>query len=192
MSVKQDTRAQILTRAERLFQERGFNGFSYHDIAQSLNIKNAAIHYYFPSKTDLGVALIARYREILRVSTQDFMLHGNDPLRQLEGYLAFINNRCSNSDMTCPIGMLASDFNTLPAAMQEGAAELAHETLQWMSSVFERGREQGVFEFEGHAADMATTVLSTLQGAEQLGSLHVGNALGIAVAQIKLRLNISQ
>ena len=56
-----DTATRILDVAERLAQERGFNGFSYADIAVKLGITKAALHYHFASKADLGEALIGRY-----------------------------------------------------------------------------------------------------------------------------------
>ena len=54
-----DTATQILDVAERLAQVRGFNGFSYADVAGELKITKAALHYHFAGKAELGVALIA-------------------------------------------------------------------------------------------------------------------------------------
>src|SRR5690242_20794798 len=55
------TAARVLDTAERLVQVRGFNGFSYADIAAELQITKASLHYHFATKADLGEALIARY-----------------------------------------------------------------------------------------------------------------------------------
>src|SRR5271167_1967040 len=55
------TRTRILDVAERLVQVRGFNGFSYADIAAELAITKASLHHHFPSKAGLGEALIVRY-----------------------------------------------------------------------------------------------------------------------------------
>jgi len=55
------TAAKILDSAERLVQTRGFNAFSYADIATELRLRKASIHYHFPSKADLGRRLLARY-----------------------------------------------------------------------------------------------------------------------------------
>src|SRR5476651_1847209 len=58
------TRAEeILDVAQRLVQTRGFNAFSYADIAAELGISKPALHYHYPSKEALGDALIARYSE---------------------------------------------------------------------------------------------------------------------------------
>ncbi len=55
------TASRILDAAERLVQDRGFNGFSYADVAAELQITKPALHYHFASKAALGEALIARY-----------------------------------------------------------------------------------------------------------------------------------
>ena len=57
------TAERILDIAERLVQTRGFTNFSYADIAAELGITKASLHYHFPSKAELGQAVIARYGE---------------------------------------------------------------------------------------------------------------------------------
>ena len=52
------TAGRILDVAERLVQLRGFNGFSYADVAAELGITKASLHYHFPGKAELGEALI--------------------------------------------------------------------------------------------------------------------------------------
>ena len=61
-----DTANLILDVAEQLVQVRGFNAFSYADVAGELELTNAALHYHFPSKSELGEALIARYCDPIR------------------------------------------------------------------------------------------------------------------------------
>ena len=84
-----DTREQIMDRAAQLLMSRGFNGFSYRDISSHLGVKNAAIHYHFPAKTDLAMALVEEYRKLLRTGTAEFMAYGGSALQQLEGFFAF-------------------------------------------------------------------------------------------------------
>ena len=58
-----DTAQRILDIAEQLVQVRGFNAFSYADIAAELGITKASLHYHFSGKAELGQALIARYAQ---------------------------------------------------------------------------------------------------------------------------------
>src|SRR6476620_11178424 len=55
------TAAKALDIAQQLAQTRGFNGFSYADIAAELGITKASLHYHFASKAELGRALLERY-----------------------------------------------------------------------------------------------------------------------------------
>src|SRR6267142_5023076 len=79
-----DTSEEILNAAEELLQRRGYNGFSYHHIAIQLGVRNAAVHYHFRSKEDLGVALVKRYQKRFgewRAAQQPL-----DPWAQLRAY----------------------------------------------------------------------------------------------------------
>ena len=46
------TADRILDIAERLVQTRGFNRFSYADIAAELGITTASVHYHFPARAN--------------------------------------------------------------------------------------------------------------------------------------------
>src|SRR5262245_48000912 len=80
------TAAQILDVAERLVQERGFNGFSYADIASELGVTKAALHYHFASKADLGDALIERYAERFFAALASVEGDDTDAVEKLRAY----------------------------------------------------------------------------------------------------------
>ena len=65
-SMSTNTKRVILDLAESLLQEKGFNGFSYAHIATELGVKNAAIHYHFPTKEALMEALAEPYIDSAR------------------------------------------------------------------------------------------------------------------------------
>ncbi|MCG8611460.1 MAG: TetR/AcrR family transcriptional regulator, partial [Pseudomonadales bacterium] len=45
---------QIVELGLSLLQTRGFESFSYQDLARELGITKASIHHHFPKKADLG------------------------------------------------------------------------------------------------------------------------------------------
>jgi len=47
------TRKRILDIAEKLILTRGYNGFSYQDISETIGIRKASIHYHYPLKENL-------------------------------------------------------------------------------------------------------------------------------------------
>ena len=185
-----DTKTLILNHAGRLLRTKGFNGFSYKDISGPLGIRNAAVHYHFATKADLGVALIQRYRSILRQSAERFA-RDRDARAQLEGYLCFMLKEHSDCDEICPLGIIAADYFTVPDAMRDQAQKLVKEMLAWMTEVLEVGREQGVFSFEGSAEDKALCVKATTQGAGQLARLSGEAWLERAMGQIRRDLGMA-
>ena len=52
------TKKTIVHLGDELIRRNGYNAFSYADIAKSLQVKNAPIHYHFPSKSDLATAIV--------------------------------------------------------------------------------------------------------------------------------------
>ena len=109
-----DTRDQIMDRAAQLLMSRGFNGFSYRDISSHLGVKNAAVHYHFPAKTDLAMALLGEYRQLLRDNTSEFMAYGGPARPQIEGFFTFTYRQCDAGRCICPFGAFSIDYGELP------------------------------------------------------------------------------
>src|SRR5271166_6069351 len=76
----------ILDVAEQLAQTRGYNGFSYADIAAELSVTKASLHYHFASKAELGRALIERYHDLFAGSLAAIDREAKGPRAKLERY----------------------------------------------------------------------------------------------------------
>jgi TetR/AcrR family transcriptional regulator, transcriptional repressor for nem operon len=185
-----DTKNKIMDLAENLLLSRGYNGFSYKNISLALGIKNAAIHYHYPAKKDLGVAVIRRARHQLKTWIQ-FMSEQKTPfgdvLDQLFGrYIQFMNS----GNKICLGGALETDFHTLPLEVQQETRAYVSEVIQWMKTMFSEGREQGAFSFPGNPEDKALQVLSSLQGAVQKVRTTDESSLYSVMNQIKIELGV--
>src|SRR5579872_2772954 len=101
------TATRILDRAERLAQTRGFNGFSYADIAADLRVTKASLHYHFPTKAELGVALIERYAAAFAGALADLDLRSDNARHKLEEYVRIYRDVLVDGRM-CLCGMLAA------------------------------------------------------------------------------------
>jgi TetR/AcrR family transcriptional repressor of nem operon len=63
---------------------------------------------------------------------------------------------------------LETEFNSLPASLQEQTEALTRELLTWLQATLQEGRETGAFQFGGNPANKAALILSSLQGALQM------------------------
>jgi TetR/AcrR family transcriptional repressor of nem operon len=162
-----DTAQRILDVAERLVQTRGFNGFSYADIAVALRVTKASLHYHFPSKADLGKRLIERYETTFLAALRAIETGGAAPREQLKRY-ARIYADVLRDDRMCLCGMLASDYATLPKAMKEEVRHFFDTNEQWLAAVLEQGRKAGSLGFKGPAVELARVIVGSLEGAMML------------------------
>jgi len=165
-----DTRENIIDLAEELIRTKGYNAFSYGDIAGALSIRNAAIHYYFPSKADLGINVIDREIAKITSSREEWeALPGNMQLRKVVEQFYSSYRR----GWICLNGSLTPDFLTLPAPMQQKVKQMCEIILAWMTEVLEKGRKDGTLAFEGEAKSRALLVISSL-----LSSLLLARVMG--------------
>jgi TetR/AcrR family transcriptional repressor of nem operon len=190
MVAAKGTRSRILDLAEILLLDKGFNGFSYKHIAEQLGVKNAAIHYHFPAKSDLGTALVERYRRRFRAWTDQQQMQSLSPGEKLKGYFGIALSYLRHGGKVCPLGMLETEFNILPVAVRDEAQALDREMREWLSGVLEEGRASGEFVFFGGAEDKALVITATLQGVLQIARAAGAEVVFAAVRQLKKDLRI--
>ena len=191
MQTATDTKTAILERAMALLQSKGYDGFSYKDISGPMGVKNAAIHYHYPSKTDLGLAMIERYQGILREKTATFMAYGGSAREQLEGFIYFTRYECERDRTICPLGALSVNIDALDEKVVKALQRFMKDSHKWLTRVLEVGREQGEVTFEGNAEQRAWTLLSVFQGARQLVRLHGLETLEAIIEQERAQLGIT-
>lgn len=186
---KNDTRKRILDLAEELLLTRGFNGFSYQHISSALGVRNAAIHYHFPKKSDLGVALIQRYRRRF----QRFIEQQRewDAARRLEAYFGLSDEYYLQHKQICPSGILSTEFQTLPDDMREEASAFIDEMRQWAVAIVRLGRDTERMAYAGTPEAVGMMLFSALQGGLQLARID-DNALPLLKSQVRTTLGMPE
>jgi TetR/AcrR family transcriptional repressor of nem operon len=159
-----NTRDRILDEAERLAQMRGFNGFSYADIAAELELTKAALHYHFASKGELGRALVARYSERFARALACIDASVSAAPAKLRAYAGLYGDVLREGRM-CLCGMLAAEHETLSAPIRAAVVSFLDDNEAWLRGVLEAGREQGSLRLDGSATDAARGIVSGLEGA---------------------------
>jgi TetR/AcrR family transcriptional repressor of nem operon len=154
----------ILDVAEQLAQTRGYNGFSYADIAAQLGVTKASLHYHFPSKAELGRTLIERYRGLFGTALEAIDEHTQEPREKLRQYVGLYESVLSNERM-CLCGMLAAEHSTLPPPMQEELKLFFDANERWLTTVLDKGHRAGVLRFMEPAQERARVLIGTLEGA---------------------------
>jgi TetR/AcrR family transcriptional repressor of nem operon len=158
------TATRILDAAEKLVQVRGFNAFSYADVAATVGISKAALHYHYPGKAELGEVLITRYSARFGQALAALDATAGTAPAKLDGYVGLFA-AVLRAEKMCLCGMLAAEYQTLPAPMQACVLSFFAANEAWLTRVLEQGSAEGSLGLTGPAANMALMILSGLEGA---------------------------
>lgn len=161
-----DTVQQIVDEACRLIMTRGYNGFSYADIADTVGIRKASIHHHFAGKSDLARAVVEESRAIIHAQTE--ALAAADPeadsaLRAYTGYW----ERCiaDNSAPFCVAAMLAAELPSLPEDLAMAVRGHFAELREWLTRLLALGVRQGSVSLARSPAEEADAFMSAVYGA---------------------------
>lgn len=158
-------KVRILEAAERLCQTRGFNGFSYRDLATIVGIRSASVHYHFPTKADLGKALIVAYRHKIESVIGDIERKESTASGRLKRFVGMLRELLRDDNRLCLCGILAAESGTLSEDMKAELRRFFDGCEEWLSKELGAGRARGEFAFEGSPVVAARTMMSALEGA---------------------------
>ncbi len=167
----QSTKDLILDSAQEFAQTRGFNGFSYADIATDVGIRKASIHHHFSTKEDLEAALMDRYHEGFMVALKSISAASTSPTSCLKKYGDLYADSLRRR-VVCLGGMMASDLGALPERLAPMLRNFFKEQTEWLTQVMEQGKASGEFAYIESPGNRASMFLAAMQGG-----LLIGNAM---------------
>lgn len=144
--MKTNTYSQILDEAIRLLKEKGTQGFSYQDLSEAVGIKKASIHYHFPHKEDLLLAIISTQH----LNLDSYLRLGSslNPKEKVK-YLSLLYRKIleENTNYICPCGMLAAEWSTLTEKVKEALQRFFDLQKNWLGG--EANSEATVSRLQG-------------------------------------------
>ena len=159
-------RQSILNAAETLILTRGYNGFSYKDIADIVGIRKASIHHHFPTKEDLAAAFVDGY--FRRFEQWREQVGRLTVTQKLDAFLEMFKRVSNNAERICPMGMLAAEYPTLPKSVQDSLRRLLGAMDQWLVQVMAQGQTEGYLRPEPHASVMAKVLINAMSGSMKI------------------------
>lgn len=158
------TRDNLLDAAEVLVRGRGYAAFSYADLSDAVGIRKPTIHHHFPTKEDLGVALVAAYTERFDAGLAAIMASVPTGRGRLAAY-ADLYLAGLRDDRACLCAMLASDDASVPERVRTGVAAFMDRNLRWLAQVIDDAGVRGEFAAALDPRTEAQTFYAALVGA---------------------------
>ena len=127
-----DSVSQILDIAERRMRLVGYNSVSFRDIAGEMGIKSASLHYHFPKKEDLGVALVRRYSEKFSVKLRSKIGQGSSPRDEILSLIEVFREELEEEKLVCLCAMLGAEAPGLPETVSYQVKAFFDQSINWL------------------------------------------------------------
>lgn len=132
-------RRQLVEAATRVFAERGYHDTSVAAICERAGVAKGAVYWYFDSKEQLFLEVLAGAQEALRRSQEDAVAGEPDPVRRLErgirGALLWLER---NRDVVAVFQVATTDARFVDA-MRAGEARIADDLADHLKEAIVAG-----------------------------------------------------
>jgi TetR/AcrR family transcriptional repressor of nem operon len=158
------TRDALIQTAENLMRTRGYTAFSYADLSETVGIRKASIHHHFPTKEDLGTAIVEEYIDRVRTEFGRIEAQHDHVIGRLEAFLHIF--RSSADGGLLPLcGALAAEMSALPLSLQQLTQRFFDMQLGWLTRTLEHGIKRKEIPEGSGAKHKAFLLLSILEGS---------------------------
>lgn len=157
MSEKREQLENIATDA---VQRGGLHNLSFRTLADRVGVKSSSVHYYFPEKSHLAAALIARYSADFATALQAINADKKGVIKKLDAFVKIFEDAVSNEKF-CLCGMMAAEVESLDEANRAALGTYFQHTEDWLTDVISEDQPKG--DLKPRA--IARTLLSGMEGA---------------------------
>lgn len=161
-----DTRTALLDSAERAARQRGYDAFSYADLAKEVGIRKASIHYHFPMKADLAFGLIERYAQRFSETLSNIAASPDPAAAKLKAYRELYRDALADGNQLCLCVSLSAGRDSLSEQVLGELNRFHEDSIAWLERIFEDGHEDGSIANVGNPALEAAATLALMEGAQ--------------------------
>ena len=163
-----DTRERLLDYAETICRQRGYDGFSYADLAKEVGIRKASIHHHFPTKANLAKSILTRYTDRLYQKMMMIAEGSGHAAKKLEHYIKIYRDALNGGDSLCLCIALTGDKKSLSPDVQDGLWHFHAMSLKWLKARFAEGMDDKSITHVNSTNEEANACLALVEGAQIL------------------------
>ena len=161
-----DTKSALLDSAEHAVRARGYDGFSYADLAAEVGIRKASIHHHFPAKADLAQALIERYSQAVFARLADIAVQHPTAGARLTALVGTYRDAIEGGTKLCLCVAFCTGRDSLSPAVLTTLDAFRVTVAAWLADVFALAKADGSIAGVSDPAAEAQACLAQLEGAQ--------------------------
>lgn len=161
-----DTKTALLDCAEAAVRARGFDGFSYADLAVGVGIRKASVHHHFPTKADLALALIERYSATFFSALDTIAVQDQTGGGRLAAFVATYRQALDGGTKLCLCIALSIGRDGLNSLVLDKLDGFHVTVAAWLTETFRLGATDGTITAVKDAESEAHACLAHMEGAQ--------------------------
>ncbi|MGH1453020.1 MAG: TetR/AcrR family transcriptional regulator [Paracoccaceae bacterium] len=165
-----NTKEAILNAAKATAQAHGYAGLNFRDLAKQVGIKSASIHYHFPGKADLGLAVAQRYWQDTQTILDEKTKALPEPHDRLHWYPSLFRNALQHDNRMCLCSFMSAEYDALPAPLRAEVQNFATVNLTWLENTLRAANlpAPAGAGTQQTAAQQAQAIFAAVTGAQLL------------------------
>lgn len=172
------TKEKILKEGRSLLQKHGYNGFSFQDIANTLDIKKPSVYDHFSSKEELILAILQYYTESFDIWSDS--VANLEPLQQIRKVFDIFYSFSCDKRKVCPVLALTADTHVLTPKIQNQMKLFIEKWMSWLQIQIKHGQKNKTIR-----TDIKPPILSGLIYNQVMGSQFQARILNDPTVMLK-------
>ena len=158
-----DTRSNIMEAAKAVVQTHGYSAISFREIAKTIGVKSASVHYHFPTKGDLGASLARQYADEAQEFLDSLPLDRSSIKATVRSYTNAFRAALERDNRMCLCGIMIAEYDELPEIVRIEVKRFTTVNIGWLERLLTASG------FDGSTKDRekrAFAVFSAVEGAQ--------------------------
>lgn len=174
MSKGKETKEEILKQAAELFNRQGYAGSSISDVMRVTGLQKGGIYNHFKSKDELAIkafdyafaCVSQRYRTALR--------RKRHAVERLQAIIGVFHSYLDNPPIPggCPLLNTAVESDDTHPVLRASTQQAMNSWRDMICRIIQKGIERGEIHSMVDADEVATILISTLEGAVMMSKLY--------------------
>jgi AcrR family transcriptional regulator len=168
------TKRMIVERSAPVFNTKGFSGTSICDLVRETGFEKGGIYNHFSSKEELALAAFDYSAGIMRERFEKALRGKGGASERLFAVIGVLGGVALDPPVAggCPVMNTAVEADDANTALKESAVRAMTEWHSLIARIAEKGAEDGELSARVDPSEVASLVVSTLEGALMLSKLY--------------------
>ncbi|TZF82285.1 TetR family transcriptional regulator [Pedobacter sp. BS3] len=170
----QDTRTQILNKNFEAMRKHGFQGLRTDKVIAGLGITKGAFYHYFPTKMDVGYAIVNEIIAPQYISDWANLVREDLPvidaiieaLNRIKGY-----SNPENIHLGCPLNNLIQEMAPLDEGFRDALLNIVDTETQLIARALAHAQQQKQVRNNFNPEHIAVYIISSLEGCYSIAKL---------------------